>query len=68
MLNRLLLEFYKSPNNGKQVAALPDGRRLLLIHSEIMGPATLELKIARDQQPTRFANSSELASGMVRDS
>ena len=35
MLNRLLYEYYKSPNNGRQVASLPDGRRVLLVHSEM---------------------------------
>ena len=48
MLNRLLLEFFKSPNNGRQVARLPDGRWLLLTHSEIMGPAELRLLVSRD--------------------
>ncbi len=38
MLNRLLYEFYKSPNNSKQIALGIDGRRLLLAHSELMGP------------------------------
>ena len=48
MLNRRLLEFLKSPNNGRQVTRLPDGRWLLLTHSEIMGPAELRLRVSRD--------------------
>ena len=46
MLNRLLYEFYKSPNNGRQIAMGTDGRRLLLVHSEVMGPARLSLRLA----------------------
>ena len=48
MLNRLLLEFLKSPNNGRQIARLPDGRWLILTHSEIMGPTELRLMVSRD--------------------
>lgn len=47
MLNRLLLEFFKSPNNGRQIATLPTGQRLLLMHSEIMGPAELRMLVAK---------------------
>ena len=42
MLNRLVLELLKSPNNGRKIARLPDGRWLLLAHSEIMGLPGLE--------------------------
>lgn len=43
MLNRLLIELFKSPNNGRQIAILPSGRRLLLTHSGVSGPAELRL-------------------------
>ena len=56
MLNRLLYEFYKSPNNGRQITSLPDGRRLLLVHSEIAGPATLRLMVARRDKPHNIAD------------
>ena len=42
-INRLLLEFYKSPNNGRQIATTSDGRRLLLVHSEVAGLARIHL-------------------------
>ena len=51
MLNRPLLEFLRSPNNGRQVARLNDGRWLLLTHSEIMGPAELRLLMSRNATP-----------------
>ncbi|MBM4049234.1 MAG: hypothetical protein FJ279_29385, partial [Planctomycetes bacterium] len=56
MLNRLLQRFYRSPNNGKQLAALPDGRRLALLHSQIMGPCTLSLRMAGGREPKRLAD------------
>jgi hypothetical protein len=56
MLNRLLYEFYKSPNNGRQIASLGDGRRVLLVHSEIAGPATLRLMVARHETPRSIAD------------
>ena len=59
MLNRLLYEFYKSPNNSKQIAMGPDGRRLLLVHSEIMVPARLSLKRARTQEPKSLGDFDE---------
>jgi len=68
MLNRLLLQFYTSPNNGKQVASLPDRRRVLLLHSEIMGPATIDVKVSRDPQPTRLANFQDVARVVGPDS
>ena len=53
MLNRQLLDVLKSPNNGRQVARLSDGRWLLLTHSEMMGPAELRLLMSRsDAAPT----------------
>ena len=42
-INRLLLEFYKSPNNGRQIATASDGRRLLLVHSKVAGLARIHL-------------------------
>jgi len=60
MLNRLLYEFYKSPNNGRQFATVPDGRRLLLVHSEIMGPARLSLKRARVREPKTLADFEDV--------
>ena len=60
MLNRLLYEFYKSPNNGKQIVTGTDGRRLLLVHSEIMGPAGLSLKRARNREPKTLADFEDL--------
>ena len=42
-INRLLLEFYQSPNNGRQIATTIDGRRLLLVHSKVAGLATIHL-------------------------
>ena len=59
MLNRLLYEFFKSPNNSKQIAMGPDGRRLLLVHSEIMGPARLSLKRACTQEPKSLGDFDE---------
>ena len=41
MLNRLLQEFYQAPNNGRQLASLPDGRRLLVTHTRVSGPAQI---------------------------
>jgi len=61
MLNILLYEFYKSPNSGKQVASLLDGRRLLLVHSQIMGPATFKLKLAKDICPRTMADFDDVA-------
>ncbi len=61
MLNRLLLEFFKSPNNGRQVASRPDGRRLLLVHSEIAGPSELRLMVARRETPRNLADFEDLA-------
>ncbi|MAG94412.1 MAG: hypothetical protein CMJ48_11775 [Planctomycetaceae bacterium] len=60
MLNRLLYEFYKSANNGRQIASLPDGRRLLLVHSEITGPATLRLMLARREAPQGMADFEDV--------
>ncbi|MDP6466318.1 MAG: hypothetical protein QF918_01170 [Pirellulaceae bacterium] len=60
MLNRLLYEFYKSPNNGRKIASLPDGRRLLLVHSEITGPATLRLMVARRETPHNIADFEDV--------
>ena len=42
-INRLLLEFYQSPNNGRQIATTSDGRRLLLVHSKVAGLAKIHL-------------------------
>ena len=42
-INRLLLEFYQSPNNGRQIATTSDGRRLLLVHSKVAGHAKIHL-------------------------
>jgi len=42
-INRLLLEFYQSPNNGRQIATTSDGRRLLLVHSNVAGLAKIHL-------------------------
>ena len=56
MLNRLLQEFYKSPNNGRQIVALADGGRLVLTHSEIMGPAILRLSVSRSESPLSLAD------------
>lgn len=60
MLNRALYEFYKSPNNGKQMAVLPDGRRLLLVHSENSGPAVLRLMVAKSGTPENIADFEEV--------
>ena len=60
MLNRLLYEFYKSPNNSRQIAIGIDGRRLLLVHSEIMGPARLSLKRAGAREPKTLAAFEDL--------
>jgi hypothetical protein len=60
MLNRLLYELFKAPNNGRQIATMPDGRRLLLIHSEVLGPATLRLRIARREEPEQLADFEDL--------
>ena len=63
MLNRLLLELLKSPNNGRQITRLPDGRWLLLAHSEIMGPAELSLMVSRsDRTPNSLAEFSDATS------
>jgi len=59
MLNRLLYEFYKSPDKSKQIAMGPDGRRLLLVHSEIMVPARLSLKRACAQEPKSLGDFDE---------
>lgn len=53
-INRLLLEFYKSPNNGRQVATLSDGRRVLLVHSEVAGPCQIELWRERETGAKRL--------------
>ncbi|HAA51364.1 MAG TPA: hypothetical protein DCE43_16725, partial [Planctomycetaceae bacterium] len=42
-INRLLLEFYRSPNNGRQIATTSDGRRLLVLHSKVAGLAEIQL-------------------------
>jgi hypothetical protein len=68
MLNRLLYEFYKSPNNGRQIASLGDGRRVLLVHSEIAGPATLRLMVARHQTPQSIADFDDAGVLAGRDS
>ncbi len=60
ILNRALYEFYKSPNNGKQIASLPDGRSLLLVHSRNSGPATLRLMMARNMEPGNMADFEEV--------
>ena len=60
MLNRALYEFYQSPNNGKQIAALPDGRRLLIVHSENSGPTTLRLMVARKEEPKSMVDFEEV--------
>ena len=54
MLNRLLREFYKSPNNGRQVVGLPGGHRLLITHSKIMGPAGVQLRRSMEDAPERL--------------
>jgi len=61
MLNRLLFEHYKSPNNGKQVRRVADGRPLLLVHSEIAGASGIALKVARDSTPKCMADFVEVA-------
>ena len=53
MLNRLLQKFYRSPNNGKQVGTLPDGRRFLCRHSEIAGPCAISICVSSTEQPHR---------------
>lgn len=60
MLNRLLYEFYKSPNNSRQIVPGIDGRRLVLVHSEILGPARLSLKRARASEPKTLADFEDL--------
>ena len=60
MLNRLLYEYYKSPNNGRQVTSLPDGRRVLLVHSEMTGPSTLRLLLARGDTPQAIADFDDV--------
>ncbi len=63
MLNRLLFELLKSPNNGRQIARFPDGRWLLLAHSEIMGPAELSLMVSRsDKTPNSLAEFGDARS------
>ncbi len=61
MLNRALYEFYQSPNNGKQTATLPDGRRILLVHSKNSGPATVRLMVALCEEPKSMADFEEFA-------
>ncbi len=60
MLNRLLYEYYKSPNNGRQLASLQDGRRVLLVHSEMSGPSTLRLLLARHDAPREITDFEDL--------
>ncbi len=60
MLNRLLQEFYQSPNNGKQIARLNDEARLLVTHSEISG--TCEIGV-RAVSASRVDDLTELTGG-----
>jgi len=45
MLNRLLQQHYRAPNNGRQVVTLPNGRRAVLRHDHPwkLSPATLRV-------------------------
>ena len=60
MLNRLLYEFYTSPDNGRQMATGIDGHRWVLVHSEIMGPDRLSLKRALVREPKTLADFEDL--------
>ena len=55
MLNRQLLEFRNSPNNGRRIITV-DGHRFLLSHSEPMGPATLTVWRSRTDAARTMAD------------
>lgn len=56
MLNRLLQEFYKSPNNGRQIVQLDDRTRLVLTHSKISGPCEIGLRAIPDKRADDLAS------------
>ena len=46
VLNRLLQEFYQSPNNGRQIVSLGEDRRLLIDHSALSGPGRISARLS----------------------
>ena len=68
-INRLLLEFYQSPNNGRQIATMSDGRRLLLVHSKVAGQAKIHLwreRAARAASLDGFDNGGQIVGPETR--
>ena len=73
MLNRLLQEFYQSPNNGRQVVGLPDGGRLLVTHSKAMGPSAVRVRRSHVESPARLPDFEDMVevigpNGVIPDS
>lgn len=56
MMNRKLQELYQSPNNGKQLVELADGRRLVLVHCSEEGFPAISLWRSQSAAPNCFAN------------
>lgn len=52
---------YQSPNNGKQVAELSDGRHLVLVHSTMAEFPTISLWRSQSATPVRFADFERVA-------
>ncbi len=53
MLNRLLQTVYRTANHGRQIAALPDGRRLMAIRQHPYHSSPLAVYLSRDPAPRR---------------
>lgn len=56
MLNRLLQQHYRAPTNGRQVCALPDGRRVVLRHEHPWEASSAGLLVSATGAPERGAD------------
>lgn len=60
MLNRILQRFYSTPNNGKQILSLGDGRRLVLCPSHPWEASCYSLLVSKHSEPKAISDFKPL--------